>query len=69
MDNIEQAWVKIRNNIIASASETIVSRRFNTNTKTTKQLFRRDVKTLVANKSNAYITYRNNKHRLCNGTV
>lgn len=58
-DDVETAWRKLSNNIIAAAEEALGKRRVNINGKPqTKPWFREDIKTLAAEKRKAYLQLR-----------
>lgn len=62
VNDVEQAWERIKSNILKSAGETIGTRRININGKRNpKPWFVEDVKILVEEKRKAYLRYRSNQ--------
>lgn len=62
LDNVNQAWEKIKSNLLSSATEALGTRKININgRKNDKPWFTEEVKELAKEKREAYITYRNNK--------
>lgn len=62
VNDVEQAWEKIKNNILKSAGEAISTRRININGKrNSKPWFVEEVKVLAEEKRKVYLRYRSNQ--------